>query len=680
MKVLHVISGISRRAGGPSRSSQGLVAAECKAGVDAWIWPLDGAEPWIEGVRRVEIRDERLEIRCGGNNSEASRVARRTMGEASGTERALTDFDLVHIHGIWDWRLHKVAVACRKAGVKYIIAPRGMLEPWSLKQKWLKKRIARWLYQDRDLRGAAALHATAASEEAQFRALGFGQPVIVSPNGVNVPREEVCSLRSTVCSLQLDTTEGAEPGGESDMGSGLGREPQAICKPTDLSRPNSRRRGGTAGNYGERRRGGTAGNYGEPAVRRALFVSRMHKKKGVLELVEAWAKVKKERFGRFGSLVGEGEKITANWFDVIDPEVIISLPAIDIGEPGMLADRKAVKEAFRAFGRIRNESDGFEVVFPAASAGKMLYQSGVDIHGIAAAFKMLFEKSVRAWNEREVPMEGHKFHFNVSSYRNYVNKFSFRGVEYYVRFTIREIGSDAAVHASTISEVAVYKKTEDALADSHLENPEDDHKASFIDNKISYFLARVNPGWVCELVYTMNSEEEREYERKVKERIVELGMSYGEIREGRRWKVEGGTAEVSNSNVQPSTSDLPPDFILTGALDDEKKWDAYYRADLFVLPTYSENFGIVVAEALWAGVPVITTKGTPWKDLVDHNCGWWIEVGVEPLVEALKEAMSISPEELREMGHKGHVLVHDKYCWEAVTRAMVSGYEEVISG
>jgi glycosyltransferase involved in cell wall biosynthesis len=36
-------------------------------------------------------------------------------------------------------------------------------------------------------------------------------------------------------------------------------------------------------------------------------------------------------------------------------------------------------------------------------------------------------------------------------------------------------------------------------------------------------------------------------------------------------------------------------------------------ADIMVLPTYSENFGIVVAEALALGVPVITTTGTPWK-------------------------------------------------------------------
>lgn len=52
MKVLHVITGISRSFGGPSRSSQGLVAAECRAGVHAWIYSFDGAVPWIEGVRR----------------------------------------------------------------------------------------------------------------------------------------------------------------------------------------------------------------------------------------------------------------------------------------------------------------------------------------------------------------------------------------------------------------------------------------------------------------------------------------------------------------------------------------------------------------------------------------------------------------------------------------------------
>jgi glycosyltransferase involved in cell wall biosynthesis len=61
-----------------------------------------------------------------------------------------------------------------------------------------------------------------------------------------------------------------------------------------------------------------------------------------------------------------------------------------------------------------------------------------------------------------------------------------------------------------------------------------------------------------------------------------------------------------------------------GEFDDEAKWLAYQKADLFVLPTYSENFGVVVAEALAAGLPVITTTGAPWNGLTTHDCGWWV--------------------------------------------------------
>ena len=185
-------------------------------------------------------------------------------------------------------------------------------------------------------------------------------------------------------------------------------------------------------------------------------------------------------------------ELSRNWFDIVDPDLILAMPTIDIGRPRQLADRKAVKAAFKDFGVIENVADGSRVVFPAASAGKMLYQSGVDIRGMAAAFKMLFETSLRAWNEREVPMEGHKFHFNVGAYRNYINRFSFDGVEYFVRFTIREIGADSSVHASTISEVALYKNPEGAGSDSHPENPEDGHTTPFIDNKIAFYFTAVN--------------------------------------------------------------------------------------------------------------------------------------------------------------------------------------------
>lgn len=380
MRVLHVVESISRTSGGPARSVQGLVAGLGRDGVETCLMTLEaGDPPWVEGVG--------------------------LFADGQSFEITLSEFrpDIVHLHGLWSLGLHRCAVICRRRGMKYVIAPRGMLEQWSLRQKWLKKRIARILYQDNDLKGAAALHATAENEAEQFRKLGFNNPVIISPNGVNVPK----------CLEPLSETKSREPSEASPDGM-----PQAAA-----NTPNTQKR--------------------------VLFVSRMHPKKGVLELIEACGKVK--------------------------------------------------------------------------------------------------------------PVD-----------------------------------------------------------------------------------------WQCELVYTVNGDFEREYETQVKARVKELR--------------------------------LEDCFVFTGALNDDEKWKAYARADLFVLPTYSENFGIVVAEALWAGVPVITTKGTPWRELETLKCGWWIDIGVEPLTAALKEAFSLDDAMHREMGSRGHALVEEKYTWDAVVKTMVKGYEGILNG
>ena len=103
----------------------------------------------------------------------------------------------------------------------------------------------------------------------------------------------------------------------------------------------------------------------------------------------------------------------------------------------------------------------------------------------------------------------------------------------------------------------------------------------------------------------------------------------------------------------------------------------YREADLLVLPTFSENFGVVVAEALAAGVPVITTHGAPWADLETHDCGWWIETGVAPLVLALREALTLSNDERRAMGERGLAYVQ-RYDWNAIAVETLALYRWVL--
>ena len=146
-----------------------------------------------------------------------------------------------------------------------------------------------------------------------------------------------------------------------------------------------------------------------------------------------------------------------------------------------------------------------------------------------------------------------------------------------------------------------------------------------------------------------------------------------------RWRVViagGGESEhLAKVKAEIKKQKLENDFEFVGAVADEAKWDLYRSADLFVLPTHSENFGIVIAEALACGVPVITTRGTPWQDLITHRCGWWVEIGAKPLAEALKTAMKLPDEERRAMGLRGRKLVEENYTWPAAAKKMVAVYQ-----
>ena len=113
-------------------------------------------------------------------------------------------------------------------------------------------------------------------------------------------------------------------------------------------------------------------------------------------------------------------------------------------------------------------------------------------------------------------------------------------------------------------------------------------------------------------------------------------------------------------------------------MEGRTKWELFRQAALFVLPTFSENFGVSIAEALACGVPVITTKGAPWAELRSHRCGWWVDIGAAPLAGALREAVAASDEERREMGRRGQRLVEQRYAWPPIAADMRSVYHWVL--
>ncbi len=114
-----------------------------------------------------------------------------------------------------------------------------------------------------------------------------------------------------------------------------------------------------------------------------------------------------------------------------------------------------------------------------------------------------------------------------------------------------------------------------------------------------------------------------------------------------------------------------------GEVEGERKAQLFEEASLFILPSYSENFGVVVAEALSYGVPVIATRGTPWADLQTNDCGWWIDIGVEPLKDTLFKAMAMDGAKLQAMGAKGRVYVR-RFNWAVIAGQTLDVYQWVL--
>lgn len=141
---------------------------------------------------------------------------------------------------------------------------------------------------------------------------------------------------------------------------------------------------------------------------------------------------------------------------------------------------------------------------------------------------------------------------------------------------------------------------------------------------------------------------------------------------------EGNANYVDSLKAYAAKMGIDGIVRFVGSVSHEQKWDLLRDADVLVLPTFSENFGIVVAEALACGTPVITTKGAPWRDLVNWDCGWWIDRDIDHLVEAIKRFMLLNEEELERMGRNGRKLVEEKYSSKRMAAEMLDLYKRLV--
>ena len=96
------------------------------------------------------------------------------------------------------------------------------------------------------------------------------------------------------------------------------------------------------------------------------------------------------------------------------------------------------------------------------------------------------------------------------------------------------------------------------------------------------------------------------------------------------------------------------------------------------LPSHSENFGMVVPEALIQGVPVVASKGTPWGSLVENNCGYWIENSVDSMAQTLSELYKLSDEDRRNMALNGQKMVIENFSMEAISNRLLSLYSWIL--
>jgi glycosyltransferase involved in cell wall biosynthesis len=229
----------------------------------------------------------------------------------------------------------------------------------------------------------------------------------------------------------------------------------------------------------------------------------------------------------------------------------------------------------------------------------------------------------------------------------------------------RDLGRAALLHATSPEEAAGLRaaglKNPIGVVPNGVDIPQLTKPRPILSPRRALFLSRLHP----------------------KKGLLDLVQAWAAVRPA-DWSVivagpdEGG--HLADVRKAVSTAGLEKVFDFVGAVDDSAKWALFRDAELFVLPTHSENFGLAIAEALASGLPVITTHGTPWREIATERLGWWIPTGAEALAGALREALALAPDVLVEMGARGRRIMKERYSWSSAAERLTGAYRWLLGG
>ena len=159
MRILHVINSLNPASGGPTTACASLAAGQALLGHDVAVFgyrhvPSEAdIRVQLSGIRGINALEFLLQ-------PVPSRFERLTGAQAGmAAEELVARCDVVHLHGLWEPLLLRIASVCRREGVPYVLAPHGMLSDWSLSEKALKKKIALAVAFRKLVTHASALHA-----------------------------------------------------------------------------------------------------------------------------------------------------------------------------------------------------------------------------------------------------------------------------------------------------------------------------------------------------------------------------------------------------------------------------------------------------------------------------------------------------------------------------------------